>query len=239
MKSLIKVFPLVLLLIVLLTLFTGCRGDLDDVGLSFGGEYLPYIGKTRESVVNALALDASTEDPSVCNLDQTVEVAGEPYTVQLRFSGAYTGYPVENDPDGDALVLNYVRFERKVESADRQEKTDAVWEVYDLLRTELGEPEPIVQVYEKETLDYALKNGFPTTSVSAKWLLSEEPDYPETDYTGTSYEGAENLLITELQVEFHADSLLIQVWHRIQNTRNSHMERYRDIWHWGEEQIVS
>ena len=203
-----RIFAFLLLFGFTLAVLTGCASKPKYPGyeaLSFDAGALEYIGEKRRDVAKDLGFEIPEELTPVNQMDEPVTVAGESYTLSYRFSGNYVGYKMEDDPVGEELVLSDITYQRTLSETDPLERRDAVQDVYQLMQNELGKPEPMAASFENKTIDHALDAGFPTTPVSAKWLISEKPDYPEVNYSG-GYEGDQTILIAELRVIALPDS---------------------------------
>ncbi|MBS7315175.1 MAG: hypothetical protein KIG74_02040 [Clostridiaceae bacterium] len=221
--------------VLLLTMLTGCAAPglrypgYED--LSFHAGALEYIGKKRRDIAEKLGIETQTEPVPLIQVEESVTVAGEAYALSYRFDGNYVGYEWRHDPTGDDLVLSAITYQRKLDGEDVQTRREAVLTVFQLMQDELGKPEQIADAFENKTIDYALNAGFPTTPVSAKWLISEKPDYPKVIYSG-GYEGDQTILIAELRVTALPAVWTLEVSYKISNTRNSEMERFSSRWNW-------
>lgn len=231
-----RIFAFPLLFAMILTVLTGCASKPEYPGyedLSFDAGALEYIGEKRRDVAKKLGFEIPEEWTPVNQMDEPVTVAGESYTLSYRFSGFYDDYDEDSDPRGEETVLHMITYQRTLNETDPLDRRAAVLAVYQLLQDELGKPEPIAARFESRTIDYALDAGFSTTPVSAKWLISEEPDYPEVTYpAGSGYEGDQIILIAELCVTGLPDGWTLEVNYKISNTRNSEMVRFRSRWNW-------
>lgn len=230
------IFVFLLFSVFLLATLTGCASKPKYPGyegLSFDAGALDYIGEKRRDVAKKLGFEISEEWTPVNQMKEPVTIAGEPYTLSYRFSGFYDRYDdiADSDPRGEETVLQMITYQRTLNETDPLDRRAAVLGVYQLLQDELGKPEPIAAPFESKTIDDALDAGFTTIPVSAKWLISEEPDYPEVVYSG-GYEGDQTILIAELCVTALPDSWIIEVNYKISNTRNSEMARFASRWHW-------
>lgn len=146
----------IILLLTLLICLASCAAEPkfpDYAELSFGG-YLELLGEPREDVEKALSMTDETWDYLELdglpgprpNLKEPVEVDGAAYTLYLRFT---------EGPEADSPSSLNRYYYVHTESGDPETKKAAVQALYDLLVTELGEPEEpgVHMVYSQKVSD--------------------------------------------------------------------------------------
>ena len=189
----------IILLLTLLFCLTSCAAEPkfpDYADLSFGG-YLELLGEPREDVEKALSMTDETWDYLELDgrpgprptLKEPVEIDGAAYTLYFRFT--------EGPAADSSSYLNQYYYVHTVESDDTETKKAAVQALYDLLVSELGEPEEpgVHMVYSQKVSDSGepegpvtetptddplyitvregFEQGFNTQSHEEKWVLAE------------------------------------------------------------------
>ena len=237
---------------VLLFCLTACTAEPkfpDYADFSFGG-YLESLGELREDIEKALSMTDETWDYLEVDgrpgprpkLIEPVEVGGAVYTLYFRFT---------EGPEADSpSYLNRYYYVNTVESGNPETKNAVIQALYDLLVTELGEPEEpgVHMVYSRKVSDTGepegpvtetptdnplyttvregFEQGFRTQPHEENWVLAEHVSVPGTkDYP----KDANALLLVTMTVScYNGNGMELRVELRLLDAAYSRIARFAE-----------
>lgn len=220
MKAIAKRSAVLMSVILLFSCFSGCAAEKTALAdLSFYVPEIDYLGTSAEAMFEEL------------------EKTGDWPTLRDQTGEYYLAWAIRETPvvvDGNEYIENIVsggqgqepvpwaiNLERDLTTTDAVEVTKEVKAVYDLLVSELGEPEVLVD--SEKTVKFALSEGLdPDTmqEIEAWWIL-------ETALDSNGYPDQSCCLVCALLVTPHHGVLTISVHFYLQSEANfSHLARY-------------
>lgn len=206
-------FSFVLAILLLFVCFTGCTGGLPKAGadaqselekLTFYSPYVQYLGKPLDELYPVLEESGEWGDnlynpdgsfPAWLLANRTVTINGLDYYMQIFSSAsAFTPTPWAFD------------YETYLTTDDWDERIAQMKSVYDLLVSEMGEPEAMVNA--QTSLAQALEVGFESHDGQEKqawWILADD----WTDAADSSH--PERLLTCMMRVIVYENEIRINV----------------------------
>ncbi|MBE6936485.1 MAG: hypothetical protein E7458_08355 [Ruminococcaceae bacterium] len=230
-----KICLLLCTLLILSLLFPGCRKTPNYSvydGLP-GREYFDYLLMEREKVKKLLNVTEETWDylynadgspsDSIWPKEPTI-INGDPWMLQLRF------YPDAIDRELDSPhYLDFFIFHREVMSDDYVVKNQAIADIYEFLKSQLGEPaEPYWPNDNRAaylTIAEGLENGFSTEYYSDAWVLAEQIQPPKP-FQMPKDEDVNLLLLLYLDVHCVPDRVEMKINYRVLDSRYSELADY-------------